>query len=92
MSLAWSMALCWASVCVWFALRVWWVRESWVSWVERVDRCWDRKVCRVLRESEIRVREAVSLEILKWDVHWDMSCWGLVGGLHVCDVVLWWMR
>jgi hypothetical protein len=52
---------------------VWWVRERAESWVERVDRCWLRKVCRVLRESEMRVREAVSLLILKCDVHWDMS-------------------
>jgi hypothetical protein len=27
----------------------------------------------VERESEMRSREAVSLPILKWEVHWEMS-------------------
>lgn len=67
------MALCWASVWLWLADRVWWVRLR----VERVDwreeRCWVRKEERVERESEMRRRESLSLAILKWDVHWEMS-------------------
>jgi hypothetical protein len=60
-------------VCVWFALSVWWVRESWDSEDRSVWRCWVRKEESVLRESEMRRREAVSLPILKCEVHWEMS-------------------
>ena len=70
------MALCWASVWVWFAERVWCVRDRALSCWERECRCCVRKVERVESESEMRVREAVSLEILKCEVHWDMSCGG----------------
>jgi len=41
----------------------------------RLERCWERKVESVERESEIREREAVSFDILKWEVHWAIS-WG----------------
>lgn len=88
MSDAWSTALCWLMVWLWFALSVWWVRESWDKDDWREERCWERKVLRVERESEMRRREAVSLPILKCEVHWEMS-W--VGGVS-CErigVVLW---
>lgn len=55
---------------------------------ERECRCWCRKVERVERESEIRVREAVSLVILKWDVHWEISWEGLL----VLCLEGWWVR
>ena len=60
---------------MWFAARVWWVR--WMDCKEdlRLERCWERKVESVERESEIREREAVSFDILKWEVHWAIS-WG----------------
>lgn len=75
MAAACVVGLCWVSVWAWLAARVWWVRERAVSWVERVERWWVRKVESVVRESEMRRSEAVSLEILKWDVHWAIS-WG----------------
>lgn len=58
---------------MWFADSVWWVRERAESCVLREERCCERKVERVESESEIRAREAVSFEILKWEVHWEMS-------------------
>jgi hypothetical protein len=61
------------SVWEWLAERVWCVRDREESWDWRVERCWVRKVERVVRESEMRRREAVSFDILKWDVHWDIS-------------------
>jgi hypothetical protein len=49
-------------------------RERVVRARELVLRCCVRKEERVERESEMRMSEAVSLEILKWDVHWEISC------------------
>lgn len=56
------------------------MRDKAESWADMLERCWERKVERVLRESEMRRREAVSLEILKCVVHCAMS-WteGLAG-------------
>ena len=77
-SAAWFVGLCCDKVWLWFALRVGWVRESCVSEDFRDCRCCDRNWESVLRLSEMRRSEAVSLAILKCDVHWAMSWWGLV--------------
>jgi hypothetical protein len=52
------------------------VRDSWEREDWRVCRCCVRKEESVLSESEMRRREAVSLPILKCEVHWEMSCMG----------------
>jgi hypothetical protein len=68
-------------VWLWFALRVWWVRDSWLSEDLRDWRCCERNCERVERESLMRRREAVSLAILKCEVHCEMS-WGVVSVLR----------
>lgn len=72
-SAAWLVGLCWDRVWLWFALSVWCVRESWESEDCRDCRCCVRNCERVESESEMRRREAVSLAILKCDVHCEMS-------------------
>jgi hypothetical protein len=69
-------------VWLWFALRVWCVRESWEREDWRVWRCWVRKEESVESESEMRRREAVSLPILKCEVHCEMS-WRVFSGYIV---------
>jgi hypothetical protein len=50
-----------------------------------VLRCCVRKEESVERESEMRRSDAVSLEILKWDVHWEIS----YAGVRKRVVVFW---
>lgn len=66
-----------------------------VDWID--ERCWLRNVESVDSESDIRSREAVSLPILKCEVHCAMSCvgvsvggggfvWGVGMGAYSCGV------
>jgi hypothetical protein len=75
-SAAWLVGLCWLSVCEWLAASVWCVRFSCVSVDCRDCRCCERNWERVERESFMRTSEAVSLAILKCEVHCAMSWWG----------------
>lgn len=58
---------------MWFADSVWCVRVREVSCDRIEERCCVRKVESVERESLTRRREAVSLEILKCEVHCAIS-------------------
>ena len=75
------VGLCCERVWLWLALRVWWVRESCASEDLRDCRCCERNCDRVESESLMRRSEAVSLAILKCEVHCEMS-WAVVSVLY----------